>query len=275
MIFVDEIDSVLSLNFNIDDFFAVIRDCYNQRASKPDYRRLTFALIGVATPSDLIADKRRTPFNIGRAIELTGFELQEARPLAFGLAQKVSNSQEVLKEILAWTGGQPFLTQKVCQLALIQAEIDPPQPPLTRGEKSRIAEWVGSLVQKRVIENWETLDEPEHLKTIRDRILFNEKRASRLLGLYQQVLIPPPAPPYKSYALVASFLTNSGLRGTVEIGETSSKVWAMSCSRRRPCQIVFTLGSPSCLRPKNKPSWALQRTQVCKLGGIGGGCGVL
>jgi hypothetical protein len=125
VIFVDEIDSVLSLNFNIDDFFAVIRDCYNQRASKPDYRRLTFARIGVATPSDLIQDKRRTPFNIGRAIELTGFELQEARPLAFGLAQKVSNSQEVLKEILAWTGGQPFLTQKVCQLALIQGEIDP------------------------------------------------------------------------------------------------------------------------------------------------------
>jgi hypothetical protein len=73
-------DSVLSLKFNIDDFFAVIRDCYNQRADKPDYRRLAFALIGVATPSDLIQDKRRTPFNIGRAIELTGFGLQEAQP---------------------------------------------------------------------------------------------------------------------------------------------------------------------------------------------------
>ena len=105
VIFVDEIDSVLSLKFTSDDFLAVIRDCYNKRAVKSDYRRLTFALIGVATPSDLIADKRRTPFNIGRAIELTGFQLQEAQPLAFGLAQKVSNSQEVLKEILAWTGG--------------------------------------------------------------------------------------------------------------------------------------------------------------------------
>jgi hypothetical protein len=29
VIFVDEIDSILSLDFNIDDFFAVIRDCYN------------------------------------------------------------------------------------------------------------------------------------------------------------------------------------------------------------------------------------------------------
>ena len=194
VIFVDEIDSVLSLNFNIDDFFAVIRDCYNQRASKPDYRRLTFALIGVATPSDLIADKRRTPFNIGRAIELTGFQLQEAQPLAVGLAKKVSASQEVLKEVLAWTGGQPFLTQKLCRLVLQEAEIDPPLTPLKRGEKGQVAEWIENLVQKRVIENWESQDEPEHLKTIRDRLLFNEKRASRLLGLYQQVLIPPQPP---------------------------------------------------------------------------------
>ncbi|MHC5722130.1 MAG: AAA-like domain-containing protein, partial [Nostoc sp.] len=80
VIFIDEIDSVLSLSFNLDDFFAVIRDCYNRRASDSDYNRLTFALIGVSTPSDLIQDKRRTPFNIGRAIDLTGFRLDEAEP---------------------------------------------------------------------------------------------------------------------------------------------------------------------------------------------------
>src|SRR5919202_319643 len=80
------IDSILSLKFNIDDFFVVIRDCYNKRADKADYQRLTFALIGVATPSDLIADKRRTPFNIGRAIAMTGFQLHEAQPWAVGLA---------------------------------------------------------------------------------------------------------------------------------------------------------------------------------------------
>jgi hypothetical protein len=40
--------------------FSISRYCYNKRADRADYRRLTFALIGVATPSDLIADKRRT-----------------------------------------------------------------------------------------------------------------------------------------------------------------------------------------------------------------------
>ena len=194
VIFIDEIDSILSLNFNLDDFLALIRDCYNKRADNPNYRRLTFAIIGVATPSDLIQDKRRTPFNIGRAIELTGFQLQEAQPLVVGLAQKLSNPHEVLKEVLAWTGGQPFLTQKICQLVVQQAEINPPQlipPAQGRGQeglKSQVAEWVEELVHKRIIENWEAQDEPEHLRTIRDRILYSSQRKHQLLHLYRQIL---------------------------------------------------------------------------------------
>ncbi|MEW6491534.1 MAG: AAA-like domain-containing protein [Cyanobacteriota bacterium] len=179
VIFVDEIDSILSLNFNSDDFFAVIRDCYNKRADRADYRRLTFALIGVATPSDLIADKRRTPFNIGRAIAMTGFQLYEAQPLAVGLALKASNPQKVLQAVLDWTGGQPFLTQKVCQL------IQSAESEIAEGCEQ---EWVEKLVRSRILEMWEAQDEPEHLKTIRDRILRNEQCASHLLGLYQQIL---------------------------------------------------------------------------------------
>ena len=57
----------------MDDFFALIRFCYNQRAINPEYNRISFAIFGVATPSDLIADKNRTPFNIGQAIDLRGF----------------------------------------------------------------------------------------------------------------------------------------------------------------------------------------------------------
>ena len=75
-IFVDEIDSVLSLNFPIDDFFALIRFFYNQRSQNSQYNRLSFAIFGVATPSDFIADKKRTPFNIGEAIELQGFSVR-------------------------------------------------------------------------------------------------------------------------------------------------------------------------------------------------------
>ncbi|MGI2902993.1 AAA-like domain-containing protein [Tolypothrix sp. VBCCA 56010] len=179
VIFVDEIDSVLSLEFEIDDFFAVIREFYNSRATQSDYQRLTFALFGVATPSDLIQDRQRTPFNIGRAIELTGFKLHEAQPLAQGLAVKTSNPTALLQAVLDWTGGQPFLTQKICKLIFTA---DSPIP------EDGVAQWVEQLVQTKVIANWEAQDEPEHLKTIRDRILRGGGQLTgRILGLYQHL----------------------------------------------------------------------------------------
>src|SRR5450759_504317 len=45
VIFVDEIDTTLSLPFNTDDYFAAIRSLYNKRASDPDWKRLTFVLL--------------------------------------------------------------------------------------------------------------------------------------------------------------------------------------------------------------------------------------
>ncbi|MDZ8026876.1 MAG: AAA-like domain-containing protein [Nostoc sp. DedQUE11] len=188
VIFIDEIDSILSLSFNLDDFFAVIRDCYNRRADHPEYNRLTFALIGVSTPSDLIQDKRRTPFNIGRAIDLTGFRLDEAEPLAQGLAA-VGDSHELMRVVLEWTGGQPFLTQKVCKL-LVQGGLETRDTSTSSVHRWGLAagDWVEKLVRKRIIENWEAQDEPEHLKTIRDRIMRSgEQRTGRLLGLCQQI----------------------------------------------------------------------------------------
>uniref|UniRef100_UPI0019127CD2 WD40 domain-containing protein n=1 Tax=Hassallia byssoidea TaxID=482630 RepID=UPI0019127CD2 len=212
VIFIDEIDSILSLPFKTDDFFAIIRDCYNRRAEKSAYNRLTFALLGVSTPADLIQDKRRTPFNIGRAIDLTGFQLEEAQPLAQGLAV-VGEPQTLMKAVLDWTGGQPFLTQKVCKLVL-QAAVgekgrggeggsrDAINRVCTKegeAEQSKIPNpqaFVESVVRERIIVNWEAQDEPEHLRTIRDRIMHSgEQRTGRLLGLCQQIVTSPPAPP--------------------------------------------------------------------------------
>ncbi|MFL9452504.1 MULTISPECIES: AAA-like domain-containing protein [Nostocales] len=178
-IFIDEIDTVLGLNFPVNDFFALIRFCYNQRSINAKYKRLTFALFGVATPSDLLSDPQRTPFNIGQAIQLNGFQEHEAQPLLQGLAEKVSNPQVLLKELLAWTNGQPFLTQKICHLIRSSCSCVP---------TNQEAQWIETLVRTQVIENWESQDEPEHLRTIRDRILNSKQNTLRLLALYRQIL---------------------------------------------------------------------------------------
>lgn len=181
VIFIDEIDSILSLNFPVDDFFALIRAFFNLRVDNPEYNRITFVLLGVATPSELIQDKKRTPFNIGKGIELTGFEFTEALPLITGFSHQTKNPETVLNAVLNWTGGQPFLTQKICNF------ICESKDEIPTGEE---AGFVENLVKNKVIENWESQDEPEHFRTIRDRILKrDENKAAYLLDLYQQIWI--------------------------------------------------------------------------------------
>ncbi len=114
VIFVDEIDTTLKLGFT-DDFFAAIRSLYLARAREPELRRLSFVLAGVATPNDLIQDPERTPFNIGEPVDLSDFTAAEALPLAAGLGPPPEEARRVLGRILDWTGGHPYLTQRVCR----------------------------------------------------------------------------------------------------------------------------------------------------------------
>ncbi len=179
VIFIDEIDSVLGLNFVMDDFFTLIRSFYNYRAEVPKYRRLNFVLLGVTTPSKLIQDRNLTPFNIGRPIPLERFKPHEVSPLVAGLANIEGNSQALVENVLAWTNGQPFLTQKICYLIV---DSNPAIPP------GKEAEFVADLVQTKVIQNWQLKDDPEHLKTISNRLLKNQYSGNKLLTIYQKIL---------------------------------------------------------------------------------------
>lgn len=131
VIFVDEIDFTLSLGFPTDDFFAAIRAVYNARAEDPAYRRLTFVLLGATHPTNLIKGPDKidyhvgaiTPFNIGVGIDLTDFTLSRAMPLAKGLRVPEAQAEQAMRWILHWTGGHPYLTQRVCQALANRSEV--------------------------------------------------------------------------------------------------------------------------------------------------------
>ncbi len=180
VIFIDEIDSLLRLPDLANEFLGLIRACYNKRAEQSEYNRLTFAILGVASPYDLMKDANyhSLPFDCGYGIELHGFQWQETEPIATGLKVKSEQYQALMKAVLDWTSGQPFLTQKLCKLIVASEEEIPP------GSE---AEWVEKLVRSQIIENWEIHDEPEHLRTIRDRILRQKTRSIKLLKLYQLI----------------------------------------------------------------------------------------
>lgn len=174
VIFVDEIDAMRSLPFPTDEFFAGIREFYNRRTEDAEMERLTFCLLGVATPSDLIRDTRTTPFNIGQRIELTDFTEAEAVPLAQGLGRDERMGRELLQRILYWTGGHPYLTQRLCQ-------------SIAEDESIRNAGGVDRVCEELFLSS-RARERDDNLLFVRERILRNEEadRAS-LLDLYLQI----------------------------------------------------------------------------------------
>jgi len=173
VIFVDEIDAVRSLPFSTDEFFAGIRECYNRRSVDPQFERLTFCLLGVATPSDLIRDTRTTPFNIGRRIELSDFTEQEATPLIQGLCADDSVGMTLLQRIIYWTGGHPYLTQRLCRAVANDGKIHD-----TSG--------VDRLCEELFLSN-RARERDDNLLFVRERMLRSEVDTAALLTLYEKV----------------------------------------------------------------------------------------
>jgi WD40 repeat protein len=206
VIFVDEIDTTIKLPF-ADDFFAAIRACYNKRAAEPEFNRLSFVLLGVASPSELIKDTARTPFNIGHRIDLTDFTFEEAKPLARGLRVTEERGEQALRRILHWTGGHPYLTQKLCQTL---AQEQPPRRQDRQEKKedddekapdpisfdsswraSRLGgdaytEFIDSIVDAELLSPQAGLND-SNLNFVRDRVTKGGRLTPAMLKLYRRI----------------------------------------------------------------------------------------
>jgi hypothetical protein len=73
--------------------------------------------------------------------------------LAQGLVGKTSDPEALLREVLNWTGGQPFLTQKLCKLIQESGEFsNNPKSKFQNPESSisvgRETQWVETLVRE-------------------------------------------------------------------------------------------------------------------------------
>ena len=173
VLFVDEIDAVRSLPFSTDEFFAALREFYNRRTEDPVMHRLTLCLLGVATPSDLIKDARTTPFNVGQRIELTDFAEEEARPLAAGLGRDERLGESLVRRVLYWTGGHPYLTQRLCQAVAEDASVQSPAG-------------VDRLCEELFLSN-RARERDDNLLFVRERLLRGETERVALLDLYARV----------------------------------------------------------------------------------------
>lgn len=236
VVFIDEIDAVVSLPFATDELFAAIRACYNQRATTGELERLTFCLLGVAAPSDLIRDSRHTPFNIGRRIELDDFTADEAAPLALGLArlgdaerqgkqpEARSRSGRLLERVLYWTGGHPYLTQRLCR-AVAERRSEPfGSPSVCRPadvDRACASLFFSPGAQQR----------EDNLLFVRERLLRAEGDLAGLLELYAGVRRGRRIPDDEASQLVTTLRLAGITRGSA----------GRLCVRNRIYERVFSL----------------------------------
>jgi hypothetical protein len=180
VIFLDEIDSTLRLPYT-DDLFTAIRGMYNERPLVEAYRRITFCLLGVATPNELIKDRRTTAYNVGTTLELRDFDkdVDDLSPFATALTADTDLGKRILDRILHWTGGQPYLTQKFCA-EIVDRHI---------GDIERVDELV-----TRTFNSLDRASSDIHFQQI---LRFLEERlsdAAATIGLYARILRDGHAP---------------------------------------------------------------------------------
>jgi hypothetical protein len=114
VVFLDEIEMVRLAPVDVDDFLLMLRSFHEERGQSPALRRLSFCLIGVTTPNDLIKNKSVTPFNVSRPIRVDDFTRAECDALGAGLEDLNASTSALLDAVYAWTDGHPYMTMRVC-----------------------------------------------------------------------------------------------------------------------------------------------------------------
>jgi len=209
VLFFDEIDSTLSIKFS-DDFFAALRAVHNARSTTPDFARLSFVLLGVATPGDLISDSKRTPFNIGRRVDLTDFTPEEAAPLAQGLGK---NAEQVLVWVFDWTGGHPYLTQRLCARLAKSPLVAPGAVPAAE-ESAQNGYGDGSLLVAETVENLFLGEEgrnDNNLQFVRDMLTKRAPDVRKVLKTYRDIRSGKEPVPDDERSLAKAHLKISGV----------------------------------------------------------------
>jgi WD40 repeat protein len=248
-VFIDEIDAVRLLPFSADELFVGIRALYNRRAEMPELNGLTFCLIGVATPPQLISSPLVSPFNIGQKIVLSDFTLADARLLTPSLP----GGRATLERVLHWTGGHPYLTQKLCaSLSETRQSVDDAVKSLYLAPAAR--------------------ESDDNLAFVAARLLRGEEDPSSVLDLYGRVRIGQPVPddPTSSVcdALHLSGIVRPGSDGKLQVrnriyGHVFSSRWVRESlpeGERRRQRAAFFKGVAR--------AGALAGTLIAAMGGL-------
>jgi WD40 repeat protein len=173
VVFVDEVQHVAGLTF-AEQLLASIRAAYNARTTEPEFTRLTFVLIGECDPLDLAKEPQSSPFSISQEIRLGDFTRQDLNVFATELNLSPTDADEALDRVFYWTGGQPYLSQKLARCVAREQISDD------------IAGGVDRLATRQLAGRAALNSEP-HLSHIHRVAISDRKKFEPLLTLYGRI----------------------------------------------------------------------------------------
>jgi Flp pilus assembly protein TadB len=175
VVFFDEIDRfpepILS-----DDFFSALRKMHNDRFNSPEFKRLSFVIIGHRLPRTLVQNKSISPFNIGTRLDLEDLQFENAMILANKIKSGSGITQRQIMEIVfSFTGGHPYMTHEACKY-ITDITNDDEEDRVYLNSEEQIVQIMEDLIRKTFAE--------KHLNKIRDWLnaLPNQSDVLRLYG---------------------------------------------------------------------------------------------
>jgi WD40 repeat protein len=170
VVFVDGIECVEHLPF-ADQLLASIRAAHNARTTDPEFSRISFVLLGECDSLSLVDTPEQSPFNISQAVSLNDFTRDELDIFATELGLSSDDAKLALNRVFHWTGGQPYLTQKLARsVAREQIEED-------------VATSVDRIATRQLAGRAALHSEP-HMSHIHRAVVSDRKRSEALLNMY-------------------------------------------------------------------------------------------
>jgi WD40 repeat protein len=114
VIFIDGIHCIAGQPF-AEHLMASIRVAHKSRVTDPEFKRLSFVLLGECDPQSLISNDALSPFTVSQQIQLPDFTRDELEIFQTELNLPRDDADKALDHIFEWTSGQPYLVQKLAR----------------------------------------------------------------------------------------------------------------------------------------------------------------
>jgi len=173
VVFVDEIQCIGDLEF-ADQLLGSIRAAHNARATDPDFSRLTFVLLGECDPLSLLDEPELSPFNVTQPVSLGDFSRADLNLFATELNLPAENTTAALDRIYFWTGGQPYLSQKLAR-SVSREKFD-----------GNIVDNIDRIAAQQLAGRAALHNEP-NMGHIHREVVKDKKRSEALLNLYGRI----------------------------------------------------------------------------------------